>query len=93
MRVELVVLIDGIYLGPAEGVVPECLIQRILLYFQVEADCILEHVDLAYFYRLNAREDALELLSVHLHHVVVLLAEALVLLPQWFCGLLEAVHL
>lgn len=33
MRVELVVLIDGIDLGPAEGVVPECLIQRILLYF------------------------------------------------------------
>lgn len=33
MRVELVVLIDGIDLGPAERVVPECLIQRILLYF------------------------------------------------------------
>lgn len=33
MRVELVVLIDGIDLGPAKWVVPECLIQRILLYF------------------------------------------------------------
>lgn len=91
MGIELVVLIDGVDLGPAEGIVAQRLIERVLLYLQVVSDCIFEHVDLPDLHRLDAREYALELLGVDLHHVVVLPTHRLVLFPQRLCGLFQAV--